>query len=182
MLEACRWLIDELKQRVPIWKKEIIPDGETRITISMPPSVFLFVGHANAGKTTFIEKLIPELIRRGKRVATIKHAHHTVQLGTEGRDSWRYRQAGAAMSLLVTTSALQLVADADERREPRQLAKRFLGEADLVLAEGFSLAEVRRDRPAGKLRVAFLRTKRDIPFVDNIMLLFPGRKSGTTWR
>jgi len=26
--EACRWLIDELKQRVPIWKKEITPQGE----------------------------------------------------------------------------------------------------------------------------------------------------------
>lgn len=28
-LEACRWMIDELKQRVPIWKKEITPQGET---------------------------------------------------------------------------------------------------------------------------------------------------------
>ena len=28
-LDACRWMIDELKQRVPIWKKEITPQGET---------------------------------------------------------------------------------------------------------------------------------------------------------
>ncbi len=27
-LEACRWMIDELKERVPIWKKEITPQGE----------------------------------------------------------------------------------------------------------------------------------------------------------
>ncbi|MDR1423423.1 MAG: molybdenum cofactor biosynthesis protein MoaE [Azoarcus sp.] len=27
-LEACRWLIDELKARAPIWKKEITPDGD----------------------------------------------------------------------------------------------------------------------------------------------------------
>jgi molybdopterin synthase catalytic subunit len=27
-LEACRWMIDELKQRVPIWKKEITPQGD----------------------------------------------------------------------------------------------------------------------------------------------------------
>jgi molybdopterin-guanine dinucleotide biosynthesis protein B len=107
----------------------------------MIPPIFLIVGHSNAGKTTFIEKLIPELIRQGRRVATIKHAHHTVRLDTEGKDSWRYRQAGAAMSLLVTDPALQLVADTGERREPRQLAERFLGEADVVLAEGFSLAE-----------------------------------------
>jgi molybdopterin-guanine dinucleotide biosynthesis protein B len=107
----------------------------------MTPPVFIFVGHSNAGKTTFVEKLIPELTRRGRRVATIKHAHHKVELDTEGKDSWRYKRAGAAMSMLVTTSALQLVADAAERREPSQLAGRFLGEADVVLAEGFSHAD-----------------------------------------
>ncbi|GAB4129443.1 MAG: molybdenum cofactor biosynthesis protein MoaE [Sideroxydans sp.] len=31
-LEACRWIIDELKQRVPIWKKEITPEGEAWVT------------------------------------------------------------------------------------------------------------------------------------------------------
>ncbi|GAB1235247.1 molybdenum cofactor biosynthesis protein MoaE [Ferrigenium sp. UT5] len=28
-LEACRWIIDELKQRVPIWKKEVTPQGDS---------------------------------------------------------------------------------------------------------------------------------------------------------
>jgi len=31
-LQACQWLIDELKQRVPIWKKEITPQGDTWVT------------------------------------------------------------------------------------------------------------------------------------------------------
>ena len=31
-LDACRWLIDELKERVPIWKKEITPGGEAWVT------------------------------------------------------------------------------------------------------------------------------------------------------
>lgn len=30
--DACRWMIDELKQRVPIWKKEITPLGEAWVT------------------------------------------------------------------------------------------------------------------------------------------------------
>jgi len=30
--DACRWLIDELKQRVPIWKKEITPEGDEWVT------------------------------------------------------------------------------------------------------------------------------------------------------
>lgn len=31
-LQACHWLIDELKLRVPIWKKEITPQGEAWVT------------------------------------------------------------------------------------------------------------------------------------------------------
>lgn len=104
------------------------------------PPVFIFVGHSGSGKTTLIEKLVGELSARGLRVATIKHAHHKVVLDTPGKDSWRYKQAGAVMSMLVTSNELQLVADAVDRREPAQLAQRFLGEADIVLAEGFSHA------------------------------------------
>jgi molybdopterin-guanine dinucleotide biosynthesis protein B len=105
----------------------------------MNPKVISIVGHSGSGKTTLVEKLIRELSGRGLRVATIKHAHHKVELDTPGKDSYRYKQAGAVMSMLLTRDALQLVADAKEEREPEQLAQRFLGEADLVLAEGFSL-------------------------------------------
>jgi molybdopterin-guanine dinucleotide biosynthesis protein B len=106
----------------------------------MSPPVFSFVGHSGSGKTTLIEKLVGELSNSGLRVAVIKHAHHKVVLDTPGKDSWRYKQAGAAISVLVTSNELQLVADASDRREPEQLAQRFLGETDIVLAEGFSHA------------------------------------------
>ena len=106
----------------------------------MTSPVFIFVGHSGSGKTTLVEKLLPELTTRGLRLATIKHAHHKVELDKEGKDSWRYKKAGAVMSMLVTSNELQIVADAVDHREPGQLAERFLGEADMVLAEGFSLA------------------------------------------
>jgi molybdopterin-guanine dinucleotide biosynthesis adapter protein len=113
----------------------------------MKPRVVSIVGHSGAGKTTLVEKLVREFTRRGLRIATIKHAHHKVELDTPGKDSYRYKEAGAVMSVLLTRDALQLVADAKEQREPEQLAQRFLGEADLVLAEGFSLA------PGAKIEV-----------------------------
>ena len=108
-----------------------------------------------SGKTALVEKLLPELTDRGLKMATIKHAHHRVELDREGKDSWRYKQAGAVLSMLVTASELQLVADAVDRREPAQLAERFLGEADMVLAEGFSLT------PGDKIEV--LRRERGKP-------------------
>ena len=104
----------------------------------MMQNVISIVGHSGSGKTTLVEKLIRELCVRGVKVATIKHAHHKVVLDTPGKDSYRYKEAGAVMSMLVTSNELQLVADATERREPEQLSQRFLGEADMVLAEGFS--------------------------------------------
>jgi molybdopterin-guanine dinucleotide biosynthesis protein B len=106
----------------------------------MMQNVISIVGHSGSGKTTLVEKLIRELCVRGVKVATIKHAHHKVVLDTPGKDSYRYKEAGAVMSMLVTSNELQLVADATERREPEQLSQRFLGEADMVLAEGFSHA------------------------------------------
>src|SRR4030065_2160381 len=108
-------------------------------------NVITVVGHSGSGKTTLVEKLLRELTAKGVRVATIKHAHHKVVLDPPGKDSFRYKQAGAVMSMLVTANELQLVADAVDRRDPEQLAQRFLGEADLVLAEGFSHS------PGGKI-------------------------------
>jgi len=109
--------------------------------------VISIVGHSGSGKTTLTEKLIRELCKRSLRVATIKHAHHKVELDTPGKDSFRYKDAGAVMSMLLTRDALQLVADAKVDRNPEQLAQRFLGETDMVLAEGFSHA------PGAKIEV-----------------------------
>ncbi len=104
-------------------------------------NVIAIVGHSGSGKTTLIEKLLPLLNAAGLRVATIKHTHHRVPLDTPGKDSWRFKQAGAVASMLVTPKAVQLVADAEAPHDPVQLAQRYLGDADLVLAESFSDAD-----------------------------------------
>lgn len=96
------------------------------------------VGHSGSGKTTLIEKLLPVLNAAGLKVATMKHTHHHVPLDTPGKDSWRFKQAGAMASMLVTPHALQLVADMSEPHDPVLLAQRYFSDADLVLAESFS--------------------------------------------
>jgi molybdopterin-guanine dinucleotide biosynthesis protein B len=97
--------------------------------------VIAIVGHSGSGKTTLIEQLLPQLNETGLKVATLKHTHHHVPLDTPGKDSWRFKQAGAVASMLVTPSALQLV---DDAANPVELAQRYLPDMDLVLAESFS--------------------------------------------
>jgi len=98
------------------------------------------VGHSGAGKTTLIEQLVRTASRCGLSVATIKHAHHQVTLDTPGKDSWRYTQAGAEKSLLVTQGGVQLISRPLPNQTPAMLAQQFLGDAALVFAEGFSHA------------------------------------------
>ena len=105
----------------------------------MKPALLAIVGHSGCGKTTLIEKLLPLLNTAGLRVATIKHTHHDVVMDMPGKDSWRHKQAGAAASMLLTPSGMQLVTDAIEY-PLAQLAQRYFFDMDLVLAEGFSHA------------------------------------------
>jgi molybdopterin-guanine dinucleotide biosynthesis protein B len=104
------------------------------------PALIAIVGHSGSGKTTLIEKLLPVLNKAGLRVATIKHTHHHVALDSAGKDSWRHKQAGAAASMLLTPSGMQLVTDAIEY-PLAQFAQRYFFDMDLVLAEGFSHAK-----------------------------------------
>src|SRR5512139_3302870 len=68
------------------------------------------VGKSDSGKTTFLEKLIAELASRGWRVATVKHhAHSEDDVDTVGKDSWRHRQAGAAVSVVASGTQIGIV-------------------------------------------------------------------------
>jgi molybdopterin-guanine dinucleotide biosynthesis protein B len=40
------------------------------------PLIISVVGKSQSGKTTLIEKLIPELKKRGYRIGTVKHTFH----------------------------------------------------------------------------------------------------------
>jgi molybdopterin-guanine dinucleotide biosynthesis adapter protein len=95
-------------------------------------------GFKNAGKTTLVEKLVTELTRRGRRVSTVKHAHHSFDIDHEGRDSFRHRKAGASEVVVVSRSRWALIHEARGEAEPSLdeiLAK--LGPCDLVIVEGY---------------------------------------------
>jgi molybdopterin-guanine dinucleotide biosynthesis adapter protein len=95
------------------------------------------VGKSNSGKTTMIEKLVPELVRRGYRIATIKHDVHGFEVDREGKDSWRHKQAGAHTVIISSPQKLALIRDMNHDAELAELRDRFIQEVDLILSEGF---------------------------------------------
>ncbi len=95
------------------------------------------VGYSNSGKTTLIEKMIPELKRRGLRVATIKHNRRGFEIDHEGKDSWRPRRAGASMTVLASPGKVAVMADTDGDPALEELRERFIRDVDVILSEGF---------------------------------------------
>jgi molybdopterin-guanine dinucleotide biosynthesis protein B len=109
------------------------------------PPIVSVVGMKKSGKTTLIERLVAELVRRGRRVGTIKHGHH-FDLDTEGTDSWRHRAAGSERTVLAGPDGFAVVGTWPEGRPvgPRELARRHLHDVDVVIVEGFKAEDVPR--------------------------------------
>jgi len=97
------------------------------------------VGRSNTGKTTLIEKLIPELNRRGYRVATIKHNIHGFDIDHEGKDSWRHKKAGAHITVIASPHRVAVVEDCDRDYELAELRNRYIRNVDIILSEGFKV-------------------------------------------
>lgn len=98
--------------------------------------IISIVGRSNTGKTTLIEKLVPELRRRGYRVATIKHAAGGFEIDREGKDSWRHKKAGAYKTILVSPTELALMEVFEREYSVEELVDLYIKDADIVLLEG----------------------------------------------
>jgi molybdopterin-guanine dinucleotide biosynthesis protein B len=105
--------------------------------------VFGFVGWSGSGKTTLLKELIGLFRASGKKVAVLKHAHHSFDLDQPGKDSYELRKAGATQVLVASSLRRALILETPQGGEPSLEALLELlvpQEADLVLVEGFKRA------------------------------------------
>ena len=129
------------------------------------------VGRSNAGKTTLIVKMIAELVRRGYRVATIKHNRHGFEIDHEGKDSWRHKQAGARITVIASPHQVAVVEDIEKDYDISELVDRYIRNVDLVLSEGF------KKNPHPKIEVNRSEMKQDILSTkeDNLLAIASDR-------
>ena len=104
--------------------------------------IFGIAGHSGMGKTTLLERLVPELGARGLLVSLIKHSHKTVDIDRPGKDSYRLRESGCKEVLLLGNERWALMHELRGAPEPSldYLLDR-MQHCDLVLIEGFKHGE-----------------------------------------
>lgn len=99
--------------------------------------VVSIVGKSGVGKTTVMEKLIAEIKKRGYRVATLKHNVHGFDIDLEGKDTWRYAQAGSDTVAISSSHKIAIIRKVGHDHTLAEL-NRFIGtDFDIILAEGF---------------------------------------------
>ena len=119
------------------------PSGDNPIVDDrvMPPMIGI-AAPSGSGKTTLIEGLLRVFNERGLMIGVIKHDAHRLKLDTPGKDSWRYRQAGAWCSVVADDSQVGVFSSVDKAPTVYDLATEYLRNVDLVLVEGFRCANL----------------------------------------
>ena len=96
------------------------------------------VGRSGAGRTTLLEKLIPELKRRGYRVATVKHHAHTgFEVDQPGKDTWRHSQAGSEQVVIAAPDRVAAIRYVDRALTLDQITTTLIQDVDIILTEGY---------------------------------------------
>ncbi len=100
--------------------------------------IFGIAGHSGMGKTTLLERLVPEISSRGLVVSLIKHSHKNIDIDRPGKDSYRLRESGCKEVLLLGNDRWALMHELRGAEEPSldYLLDR-MQHCDLVLIEGF---------------------------------------------
>jgi molybdopterin-guanine dinucleotide biosynthesis protein B len=132
---------------------------------STPPRAVAVVGFANSGKTELICRLLPLLAARGLRIAVLKHSHHPdLNQVDRGKDTWRYRQAGAHSVALAAPGLVQVTRRFPGEPPLPQVLAMLAAEADLIVVEGYKTGPLPK--------VAVLRpAEREVPDFPNVIAL-----------
>lgn len=105
------------------------------------PKALAIVGSSNSGKTELICRLLEWFTGQGLRPAVLKHSHHQ-NVGDDGKDTWRYRQAGARLVGLAAPGLIQITRSGPGEPPLPMLLAEMAPAADLILVEGYKTSDL----------------------------------------
>jgi molybdopterin-guanine dinucleotide biosynthesis protein MobB len=98
--------------------------------------VISVVGKSDMGKTTLLERLIPELKSRGYRIAVIKHDAHSFEIDHPGKDTWRHAKAGADVVVISSPAKVAMICKVKEEKKLDEVVA-MIQDVDLIITEGY---------------------------------------------
>lgn len=101
------------------------------------PALVAVVGMSDSGKTSVVERLVPELQALGLSVGSIKHDAHDFEIDHPGTDSYRHGAAGVSSYVIASPRKLAYVARLEQELPLTDIVQRFFLGLDIVVAEGY---------------------------------------------
>ncbi len=95
-------------------------------------------GVKNSGKTTLIKNIIPSLVKKGYKVATVKHDGHDFEPDVPNTDTYNHRKSGAYGVGIFSNNRFMVTKEI--KVEENELISLF-PEADIIILEGFKNSE-----------------------------------------
>jgi molybdopterin-guanine dinucleotide biosynthesis protein B len=94
---------------------------------------------SGTGKTTLLERVVGEMTARGYAVGTIKNDSHGIQMDREGKDTWRFAEAGARVTAIIGQDSYALIQKTPCKEDLETVAA-MLRDVDIILVEGYKKA------------------------------------------
>ena len=103
--------------------------------------IICIVGKSKTCKSGLMEGLIKELKSRGLRVGALKyHKHGDFEIDIEGKDTWKYANAGADTVAISSSVKLAVIRKVKEEMGIDDICNMYFSDSDIVLADGFTLS------------------------------------------
>lgn len=116
--------------------------------------IICVIGRKGSGKTRLIERLVKDLSSKGFKVSVFKHIHHSnFEVDVEGKDTWRFMQAGAANIVGVSRSKMFIMRKLSDYPDIKKLIHDFKSISNIIILEGFKY-NLGRSKEVYKLIVA----------------------------
>ncbi|KUO60395.1 MAG: molybdopterin-guanine dinucleotide biosynthesis protein MobB [Gracilibacter sp. BRH_c7a] len=107
------------------------------------PVVCVVSASSGTGKTTFLERLIKEVVDRGYRVGTIKSDAHGFEMDVPGKDTWKFSQAGAKATAIIGPDKFAVIHKTNQRKELDEVIA-MIEDVDIILIEGYKTSTLPR--------------------------------------
>ena len=137
----------------------------------IPCIIGITAASSGTGKTTLIEKLIPDLLKKNINVSVVKHAHHNFDIDYPGKDSYRLRKSGAFQTLIFNDKRSALITEFSKESENlEKMIAQMDQSVDLIIVEGLRGGEFKKIevyRPAHSMKKLFLQDENVIAIVSD---------------